>query len=93
MKERDKQMEKEGWIRQFVADGPSADDAETVYNLLGFEVLRLPVGKPLFKKSISFSSEKPPDLCEVVYIRPKKQKGRRGGKLGVSGPMILRGGE
>ena len=74
MKQRHKQLEKEGWIRELVADRRFADDAEKVYDLIGFEVLRLPIGKPCFKKSASFSLEKPTGLCEVVYIRPKKQR-------------------
>jgi hypothetical protein len=73
MEKSHKSLEEKGWMFQFVADGPLADDAEKIYNLLGFEVLRLPVGKPWFKKTISFSYEKPPSLCEVVYVRPKKQ--------------------
>jgi hypothetical protein len=74
MEKSRKSLEEKGWMFQFVADGPLADDAEKVYNLLGFEILRLPVGKPWFKKTISFSYEKPPGICEVVYVRPKKQR-------------------
>jgi hypothetical protein len=74
MRERHKQLEREGWIRELVVDRSSADDAERIYDLIGFEVLRLPIGKPGLKKSVSFSPEKPTGLCEVVYVRPKKQK-------------------
>jgi hypothetical protein len=70
-----KQLEEDGWVRQFVGSRSSVDNTEKVYDLLGFEVLRLPVGKPGFKKTISFSSEKSFHLCEVVYVRPKKQNG------------------
>ena len=70
-----KKLDEDGWIRQFVGNRSSVDDAEKVYDLLGFEVLRLPVGKPGFKKTTSLSWEKPSNLCEVVYVRPKKQKG------------------
>ena len=70
-----RKLEEEGGVRQFVGNRSSIDDAEKVYDLLGFEVLRLAVGKPGFKKTISFSSEKPSHFCEVVYVRPKKQKG------------------
>ena len=73
MRQSRKSLEEKGWMFQFVADGPLADDAEKVYNLLGFEILRLPAGKPWFKKTISFSYEKPSSFCEVVYVRPKKQ--------------------
>jgi len=73
MKRRYKKIERDGWIREFVADSQLAKDAEEIYNLLDFEVLRLPIGQPWLKKNISFSYEKPPGLCEVVYVRPKKQ--------------------
>jgi hypothetical protein len=75
MKKLRKQLDNEGWLRQFVADGALADEVEKVYNLLGFEILRLPVRKPWLKKAISFSPEKPSTLCEVIYVRPKKQEG------------------
>jgi len=74
MRERHKQLEKAGWIRELVVDRPFADDAEKIYDLLGFEVLRLPIGKPWLKKSVSVSPEKPTGPCEVVYVRPRKQK-------------------
>jgi hypothetical protein len=38
MEKSRKSLEEKGWMFQFVADGPLADDAEKVYNLLGFEV-------------------------------------------------------
>jgi len=74
MRRDPKQLDEDGWIRQFVGNRSSVDDAEKVYDLLGFEVLRLPIGKPGLKKTISFSSEKPFSLCEIVYVRPKKQE-------------------
>jgi hypothetical protein len=78
MKISRKSLEEKGWMFQFLVDRASADDAEKVYNLLGFEVLRLPVGKPPLRKTISYSFEKPSGLCEVVYVRPKKQTANGG---------------
>ena len=78
MKISRKSLKEKGWMFQFLVDRTSADDAEKVYNLLGFEVLRLPVGKPWLKKTISLSYEKPSSFCEVVYVRPKKQTANRG---------------
>jgi hypothetical protein len=43
MKRRYKKIERDGWIREFVADSQLAKDAEEIYNLLDFEVLRLPM--------------------------------------------------
>ena len=78
MKISRKSLEEKGWMFQFLVDRASADDAEKVYNLLGFEVLRLPVGKPWLKKTISFSYEKPSSFYEGVYVRPKKQTANGG---------------
>jgi hypothetical protein len=67
-----KVLGEKGWMFQLVVDRPSADDAEEVYNLLGFEVLRLPLEKRRPKKSISHSPGNIPAHFEVLYIRPKK---------------------
>ena len=57
---------------QLVVDLASADDAQEVYNLLGFEVLRLPLEKRRPKKSLSYSPGNSPAHFEVLYIRPQK---------------------
>ena len=38
MRQTHKQLEKEGWLRQFLADETLAKDAVEVYDLLGYEV-------------------------------------------------------
>ena len=38
MRGRHKQLEKEGWLRQFVAYEAQAKDAVEIYDLLGYEV-------------------------------------------------------
>jgi hypothetical protein len=72
MKHCHTQLEKEGWIRQFVADGPLAKDAAEIYDLLGFEVLLQSPKQPLSKKNGSSSSAEFQSHCKVVYIRPRK---------------------
>jgi hypothetical protein len=57
---------------QLLVDRPSADDAEEVYTLLCFEVLRLPLEKRRHKKDTSYSPGDSPAHFEVLYIRPKK---------------------
>jgi len=73
MRQTHKQLEREGWIRQFVADGPLAKDAVEIYDLLGYEVHLQPPNRRHFKKSIS-SEEKSQVQCQIVYIRPKKSQ-------------------
>jgi hypothetical protein len=72
MEKSRKVLGEKGWMFQLVVDRPSADDAEEVYNLLGFEVLRLPLEKRRPKKSTSHSPGNIPAHFEVLYIRPKK---------------------
>jgi hypothetical protein len=67
-----KQLEKEGWIRQFLADAPLAKDAVEIYDLLGYEVhLQSPKQAHSKKKgppsSVEFQSH-----FKIVYIRPRK---------------------
>jgi hypothetical protein len=75
MRQRHKQLEKEGWIRQFVADGPLAKDAVEIYDLLGYEVHLQPPKRTHSKKDSSSSSKGLQGECEIVYIRPKKWTG------------------
>jgi hypothetical protein len=72
MRQRHKQLEKEGWIRQFVADGPLAKDAVEIYDLLGYEVHLQPPNRSHSKKYNSSSSKESQGQCQIVYIRPKK---------------------
>jgi hypothetical protein len=72
MRQRHKQLEKEGWLRQFVADEAQAKDAVKIYDLLGYEVHLHPPKRSHSKKSNSSSSEESQGQCQIVYIRPKK---------------------
>jgi hypothetical protein len=72
MRQTHKQLEKEGWLRQFVADEAQAKDAVEVYDLLGYEVHLKPPNRSHSKKSSSSSSNESQGQCHMVYIRPKK---------------------
>ncbi len=72
MRQRHKQLEKRGWIRQFVADGPLAKDAVEIYDLLGYEVHLEPPKHAHSKKKSSPSSAEFQSHCKIVYIRPMK---------------------
>lgn len=71
MRQRHKQLEREGWIRQFVADGLLAKDAAEIYDLLGYEVHLQPPNRSHSKKCNS-SLKESEGQCGTVYIRPKK---------------------
>src|SRR4030042_3054630 len=50
MRKRHKQLERDGWLRQFVADEAQAKDAVEIYDLLGYEVYLQPPKPSLSKK-------------------------------------------
>jgi hypothetical protein len=72
MKHCHRQLEKQGWIRQFVADGPLAKDAVEIYDLLGYEVHLQSTEHAHSKKKDPASSAEFQSHCKVIYIRPKK---------------------
>jgi hypothetical protein len=72
MKKHHEQLEKEGWIRQFVVDGPQAKDAVEIYDLLEYEVHLHPPNRSHSKECNSSSLGVSQSQCQIVYIRPKK---------------------
>jgi len=71
MRQTHKQLEKEGWLRQFLADGSLAKDAVEIYDLLGYEVHLQPPKGTRSKKGRSSSPKRSQDPCRIVYIRPR----------------------
>jgi len=74
MRQRHKQLEKKGWLRQFVADEAQAKDAVEIYDLLGYEVYLQPPNQTHSVKCNSSSSKQSERQCQIVYIRPKKSQ-------------------
>ena len=81
MRQTHKQLEKEGWLRQFVADEAQAKDAVEIYDLLGYEVHLKRPNRSHSKKSSSSSSKGRQGECQIVYIRPKNHRMMRKNKL------------
>jgi hypothetical protein len=52
MRKTPKQLKREGWLRQFVADGPLAKEAVEIYDLLGYEVHLKPLNRSHSKKVV-----------------------------------------
>lgn len=71
MRQRHKQLEKEGWLRQFVADEAQAKDVVEIYDLLGYEVHLQPPKRIHSKKCSSSSARQSQGQCQIVYIRPR----------------------
>jgi hypothetical protein len=71
MRQTHRQLEKEGWLRQFVADKAQATDAAEIYDLLGYEVHLEPIKRLRSKKVGSSSPKRFQDPCQIVYVRPR----------------------
>jgi hypothetical protein len=72
LRQSHKQLKRQGWLRQFIADEAQAKDAVEIYDLLGYEVHLQPPRRTHSKKRTSTSSEESQGQCQIVYIRPKK---------------------
>ena len=77
-KGRDAKLERQGWIRRFVADEPRLSEAVELYKSIGYEVKLEPAvfdqiseecGKCLLQEDC--------DKYKTIYTRPKK-KGCKG---------------
>jgi hypothetical protein len=71
MRQTHRQLEKQGWLRQFVADEAQAKDAVEIYDLLGYEVHLEPPKRPRSKKGCSSCPTQSQDPCQIVYVRPR----------------------
>jgi len=76
-KSRSAELERQGWIRRFVADEPRLSEAVELYKSLGYEVILEPAvfdeTSEECKKCLLFQD------CgkyKTIYIRPKKKKGK-----------------
>ncbi len=72
MRQTHKQLEKKGWLRQFVADEVQAKDAVEIYDLLGYEVHLQPPKHAHSKKKGPRSSAGFQSHFKIVYIKPRK---------------------
>jgi hypothetical protein len=70
MRQTHRQLEKQGWLRQFVADEAQAKDAVEIYDLLGYEVHLEPPQRLRSKKGGS-SLKRSQHPCRIVYVRPR----------------------
>lgn len=77
--ERAKQLEKEGWSRQFLATEPRLTEAVELYRAIGYEVHLEPMIREEAIDSedragctVCFDGDE--DRYKVIYIRAKKQR-------------------
>jgi len=75
---RDAKLERQGWIRRFVADEPRLSEAVELYKSLGYEVRLEPAAfdemSEECKKCLLYQD------CgkyKTIYIRPKKKRWKR----------------
>ena len=71
-----KDLEAEGWTRQFIASEPRLSEAKEAYEEMGLEVRFEPVDvKDLDQECIGCLEMD--ESCRVIYTRPKKGEGKR----------------
>jgi len=83
-KSRTEQLEKEGWVRQFVANEPRLSEAVDLYRESGFDVHLEPLAKgqecetcagmedPKEKEECRVCFEGFEDQYKIIYTRPRK---------------------
>ena len=80
---RDAELERQGWMRRFVADEPRLREIVELYKSIGYEVRLMPaVFDQISKECRKCSPYKDRDKYKTIYTRPKK-KGRKGKKEAI----------
>lgn len=77
--ERAKQLQQEGWTRQFLATDPRLTEAVELYRAIGYEVHLEPltreeaiVSEDRTGCTVCFDGDE--DRYKVIYIRPKRER-------------------
>lgn len=70
---RQKELEREGWVRQFTADEPRLSEVVELYESLGFEVHLEPVtpDESVVECQICFEEES--ERYKTIYTRPSEE--------------------
>lgn len=69
---RQKELEGEGWVRQFTADEPRLSEAVELYESLGLEVHLEPVTPDKSAEECQICFEEDADRYKTIYTRPKR---------------------
>jgi hypothetical protein len=69
---RRKELESEGWVRQFTADEPRLSEAVGEYKELGFDVLAEPIDSAELGGECASCLMADCDRYKVIYTRPNK---------------------
>ncbi len=75
-KRSQKDLEADGWTRQFIASEPRLSEAREAYEEMGLEVRLEPVDTEGLDQECTDCLEMD-DSCRLIYTRPKKGKGTR----------------
>jgi hypothetical protein len=72
MGQRDEELKKEGWERQFTYDEPRLSEAKELYESLGYEVLLEPATKEEISGDCTVCLEEDMDKYKTLYTRKKE---------------------
>ncbi len=70
---RQKELESEGWVRQFTADEPRLSEAVELYDSLGFEVHLEPVTPGESAEGCQICFEEDANRYKTIYTRPRRE--------------------
>jgi len=70
---REKELEREGWVRQFTADEPRLSEAVELYDSLGYEVHLEPVTPSELMEECQPCFEVDSNRYKTIYTRPKRR--------------------
>lgn len=68
------QLQKEGWIKRFVASEPRLSEAVELYKAIGFEVLVVPYRQDPQDSTCRTCMDEAADTLRVIYTRPCSPK-------------------
>ncbi len=69
---KQKELEREGWVRQFTTDEPRLSEAVELYEFLGLEVRLEPVTPGELTEECQVCFEVDGERYKTIYTRPKR---------------------
>lgn len=69
---RQKELEREGWVRQFTADEPRLSEAAELYESLGLEVHFEPVTPDESAEECQICFQEDANRYKTIYTRPRR---------------------
>ncbi len=73
MSDREKELEKQGWKRQFIVDEPRLSESVELYKELGFEVHLEPLRPDEMPNECTKCMEENPERYKIIFTRKSEE--------------------